>query len=71
MSDEQPKFGEALRELEQIVRAIESDEVDLDELADKVDRASELVQFCRERIDATELRVRSIIDGLDGGEEDA
>lgn len=67
---EEPKFGEALKELEQIVRAIESDEVDLDELADKVDRASDLVQLCRERISATELRVKSIIDGLEGGDEE-
>ncbi len=68
MSDE-PKFGEALQELEQIVRAIESDAVDLDDLADKVDRASVLVQLCRARITSTELRVRTIIDGLEAEDE--
>lgn len=67
---EELKFGEALTELEQIVRAIESEQVDLDELADKVDRASELVAFCRERIATTELRVQSIIEGLDPEEDE-
>ena len=66
---EAPKFGEALDELERIVRAIEADEVDLDELADKVDRASVLVQLCRERLAATDLRVRTIIEGLEAQQE--
>ena len=66
MTDEpERRFGDALVELEEIVTKIEDDGVDLDELAAHVDRAAELVQFCRERIDATEHRVRSIIDGLD------
>lgn len=62
---EAPKFGAALDELEAIVRAIESDEIDLDDLADQVDRAAELVQLCRERITHTEARVRNIIEGLE------
>ena len=64
MSDEL-KFSAALKELEQIVATIERDEVDVDELADKVDRAAFLVKWCREQIASTELRVKSIIDGLD------
>ena len=65
MSDEgERRFGDALSELEDIVQRIETDNVDLDDLAGYVDRAAELVTFCRERIDATEHRVRSIIDGL-------
>lgn len=59
------KFGDAIEELESIVASIESDEVDLDDLADQVDRAAALVQLCRERISGTEMRVKKIIDGLE------
>jgi exodeoxyribonuclease VII small subunit len=59
------KFGEAMSELEAIVSSIETDEVDLDDLADRVDRAAALVQLCRERIANTEMRVKKIIDGLE------
>lgn len=59
------KYGEALRELEGILEAIEDDEFDLDELGDKVGRAAELIRICREQIDATELQIRSIIEELD------
>lgn len=62
------KFGDAIEELESIVAAIESDEVDLDDLADRVDRAAALVQLCRQRISSTEMRVKKIIDGLESEE---
>lgn len=63
--DEELKFQDALAELERIVAAIEDEDVDLDELAERVDRAATLIQFCRERIDTTQSRVRRIIDGLE------
>ena len=67
--NEEVKFGEALAELETIVRAIESNEVDLDELAEKVDRAAVLVELCRDRIETTQMRVREIIDGFEPRED--
>jgi len=65
------KFGEAMQELERIVASIEGDDVDLDDLAEQVDRAAALIQLCRDRIERTQTRVRKIIDGLepeDGGD---
>jgi exodeoxyribonuclease VII small subunit len=59
------KFGDAIEELEAIVASIENDEVDLDDLADRVDRAAALVELCRERISSTEMQVKKIIDGLE------
>lgn len=58
-------YGEALEELNEILAGIEDDEFDLDELGDQVDRAAELIRTCREKIDATELQIQSIIDELD------
>ena len=64
------KYGEALEELNQILAAIDEDQFDLDELADQVGRAADLIRLCREKIDATELQIQSIINELDEGEED-
>lgn len=59
------KYAEALQELNDILEGIEEDRFDLDELGEKVDRAAELIRTCREKIDATELQIQSIIDELD------
>lgn len=63
------KYGEALEELNEILEAIEDDRFDLDELGDQVSRAAELIRLCREKIDATELQIQSIIDDLDDDDE--
>lgn len=64
------KFGQALRELEQIVATIEGGELDLDDLAERVDRAAALIALCRDRISSTQMRVRKIIDGLEGADDE-
>lgn len=69
MTDQQPKYSEAITELEEILEEIEADDVDLDDLAVKVERASELVQLCRDKIDDTEMQVNAIIDDLRDDEE--
>ena len=63
------KYGDALDELNEILAAIEEDRFDLDELGDQVSRAAVLIRLCREKIDATELQIQSVIDELDGDEE--
>ncbi len=71
MSDQQPlisdelSYGEATQELESILEAIDGDEVGLDDLGAKVERAAALIDYCRERIDATELQVKEVIQGLE------
>jgi exodeoxyribonuclease VII small subunit len=63
-------YGDAIEELESLLDEIDSDEVDLDELAIKVERASKLLTVCRDRIDNTEMQVKAIIDRLDQAEGD-
>ncbi|HRZ42136.1 MAG TPA: exodeoxyribonuclease VII small subunit [Bacteroidales bacterium] len=56
-----PRYQEAFAELERIVREIESEAVDVDQLAAKVKRASELIKICREKLTATEADVQEIL----------
>lgn len=65
---EATSFAEAMHELTTIVDELESDALDVDHLADRVARAAELVQMCRERLDGAKFAVEEILDSLDGGE---
>lgn len=57
-------YAAAVAELDEILAAIERDEVDVDVLARKVARAVLLVQFCRERIAAAEVEVERVVAKL-------
>ena len=66
---EQPaSYAAAVAELDEILAAIERDEVDVDVLSVKVGRAVQLVQFCRERLAAAEVEVERVVADLDSGE---
>ena len=54
-------YSQALAELEDIISRIESEEVDIDALAEKVKRASVLIRFCREKLKSTEEDVKSVL----------
>lgn len=62
-------YSAAVDELDQILSAIERDEVDVDVLSKKVTRAVELVQYCRERIAAAEIEVERVVAELAPQEE--
>jgi exodeoxyribonuclease VII small subunit len=69
------KYGEAAAELDSILRKIEEGNVDLDDLSEKVQRAAELIRICREKLEATEIRVRKVVEEIatapDSGERAA
>ena len=46
------RYGAAVAEIEQILASIDRDEIDIDELSAKVERAVELLKICRARLKA-------------------
>jgi len=56
-------YATAYEELQQIVAALQQEQIGLDELPEQIARAGELVQFCREHLRMTEAAV----EGLEGG----
>lgn len=58
-------YASALAELEEILGQLERSDVDVDTLATQVQRASELISFCRERIANARLRIDQVVAGLD------
>ena len=67
-SPEDLKFGEAMEELEAILRRIEEEEIDIDSLAEELKRATALLELCRGKIRKAEVEVTQIVQGLE--EED-
>lgn len=58
-------YTSAKKELEAIVLSIESGELDVDLLTDKVKRASELIAFCKEKLTKTEKELQKILDDIE------
>ncbi len=70
----EPGYGEAMAELDAILAELEGDELDVDVLAERVQRASELLKLCRARIVRAERDVDRIVadlEGFDGAEDQA
>jgi exodeoxyribonuclease VII small subunit len=64
-ADAQPRYEEAMAELEQIISDLQADEVGVDELAARVRRGAQLLELCRERLRGTELAVQDVVDALE------
>jgi|WetSurMetagenome_2_1015567.scaffolds.fasta_scaffold00217_7 exodeoxyribonuclease VII small subunit len=58
-------YSVALAELEEIIRGIETEEIDVDALAEKVARAAFLIGFCRDRLKGAEEDVGKIVSGME------
>ena len=61
----EPGYAEALSELESILAELERDNVDVDVLASRVQRAAELIRLCRERIGNARLQIEQVVAELD------
>jgi exodeoxyribonuclease VII small subunit len=64
-STDTPGYADALSELDTILRELEGSDVDVDRLAERVARASELITLCREKITAADLQIRQVAADLD------
>ena len=54
-------YKEAMEKLEQIVSGLESDEIPVDELAEKVKEASKLIRICKSVLYETEEEVNKVL----------
>ena len=52
--NEDLKYEEAMAQLEAIVRKMESNELDIDEIAAQLKTAQRLIKFCRDKLTKTE-----------------
>lgn len=74
MRSKELTYTKAITELEKIVGDIESGEVDVDVLAEKVKRSAELIQFCNNRLKGAQDNVSRVlvdINAADNGDSGA
>ncbi|WP_071891025.1 exodeoxyribonuclease VII small subunit [Hymenobacter sp. PAMC 26628] len=64
-----PTYAESLAELETILRALETDAVDVDDLTARVERSAELIRLCRHKLRHAEASLDRVFDNLDNDEE--
>jgi exodeoxyribonuclease VII small subunit len=55
-----PPFEEALKKLEAIVEAMESDDLPLETLLAKYEEGSKLVKICREKLSEADLKIQQL-----------
>jgi exodeoxyribonuclease VII small subunit len=62
-------YNEAIQELETILRSLETDQVDVDDLTARAERSAELIRLCRHKLRHAEASLDRVFDSLD--EEDS
>ena len=62
-------YEQAYKELTAIAGEIENDTISVDQLAQKVKRASELIKICQSKLREAETQVNNIITQMDDADE--
>ncbi|GAB6182330.1 exodeoxyribonuclease VII small subunit [Thermodesulfovibrio hydrogeniphilus] len=58
-------YSKAMKEIEEILKYIESQEVDVDVLVEKVKRATELIRFCKNKLHSAEEELQKTLIELE------
>ena len=63
-------YDDAVRELQEILNALQSGQLGIDELTLKLQRASALLDFCQGKLTKTEAEVQAVLKrlGLEGSD---
>ncbi|MBN2635169.1 MAG: exodeoxyribonuclease VII small subunit [Prolixibacteraceae bacterium] len=65
MATKKVTYNEAIFEIEEILEKIENEELDVDELAEKVKRVSQLLKICKEKLQTTNEQVEQILKEME------
>lgn len=58
------KYSKAVKKLDDILVKIETEQIDVDELADNVKEAVSLLKVCKNKIEKAQLEVKKVVDGF-------
>jgi exodeoxyribonuclease VII small subunit len=64
MSKTEISYKDAIKEIEEIISKIESGELNVDQLTDKVKRVSLLLDICRKKLKTVDEEISRIIEGM-------
>lgn len=62
MEEKKITYTEAYEELQQLVKKMENADIPVDELTQSLERASQLIRICKEKLTKTESEVNRIME---------
>ncbi len=62
-------YSQAIARLEQIVRQIDNNELEIDELADKIREANEIISFCNDKLTKADKEIKKTLSEKQESEE--
>ena len=62
--EEKLTYKSAITEIENLVKLLEDNKLDVDELSEKVKRMAVLVEFCKNKLHQTEEDVNSVLKSI-------
>ena len=65
MTNKKISYNEAMTEIEEILEKIENEELDVDELAEKVKRVSVLLKVCKDKLHKTNQQVEQVLKEME------
>ena len=58
---EELKYEQAYQELQTIVRRMENDELDIDQMSEQLKRAQQLIKLCKDKLTKTDEEIKMIL----------
>lgn len=65
MENKEISYNKAINEIEEILKKIESQELDVDELAGKLKRVTQLIKICKKKLHVAESEVEKILKEIE------
>jgi exodeoxyribonuclease VII small subunit len=56
------KYEEAVNRLEEIVKKMENDELDIDQMAQQLKEAQQLIKLCKDRLTKVDADIKAVMD---------
>lgn len=55
------KYEEAIKRLEEIVRKMENDELDIDQMGEQLKEAQQLIKLCKDKLTKSDEEIKKIL----------
>ena len=69
MAKKKETYSQAMARLETIVRQVDSNELEIDELVEKIKEANEIIAFCSEKLKKADTEIEKLLADKQENEE--
>ena len=69
MAKKKETYSQAMARLETIVRQVDSNELEVDELVEKIKEANEIIAFCSEKLKKADMEIEKMLADKQENEE--